>query len=528
MIQILDCTMRDGGYYNDWDFSPEFVSDYLNLMHELGTTHVELGFRFLKSQSHVGPWAYTPDSLVASHLVPKDLKIGVMANLGELIDASDSVLEQIFAKSVLVNFVRLACHFEELEHLPKVVRFIVAQGFSVGVNLMQVSERSPGQLAAFAKIINSLPVDFAYVADSLGALKPEDAERIALDLSSSLSMPFGIHAHDNRGLALQNTLAAMRSGATMLDCTLGGMGRGAGNTRTEDLLAELSSTGEIPFNSDAFAPLHEFLNRHMAPMMSEHKWGASLPYRLAADWGIHPTFVQELLRGSTDHRGVINSLQSLSVQSSSRFNPKMLPFGAKDEEVQSTSVGEAFSSARKKNVLIIGGGLTASLHSRQLQEFGAEENVTLLLLNQAWPDVSGTPNTFRIGANRMRMGANTDEFWRSDNSIVSPLLPPEKAPAGPQSSVIPLKVCSGVLDWRDGVALVPNELTFSYALALAIFLEAGTVFLAGIDGYEDGDIRNSEIMESLSVFKTRRPDVNLISLTSTKLPVANKSPYWRG
>jgi len=528
MLHILDCTMRDGGYYNDWDFSPEFVTDYLSLMSELGVTHVELGFRFLKSQSHSGPWAYTPDSLVEINQGSKSLNVGVMANLGELINAPESTLRIMFPESPIVSFVRIACHFEELEHLPPLVQFLAQQGFQVGVNLMQVSERTKSELTFFGELLNSLPVDFAYVADSLGALTPQDTDSIFLDLKSVLTVPFGMHAHDNKGLALQNTLAAKNAGATMLDCTLAGMGRGAGNTRTEDLLAELGNCGEIPFHQEGFQPLNNFLNKHMVPLMADHKWGPNLPYRLAADWRIHPTFVQELLSENSDHRTVISSLQALSIQESSRFDPMMLDSGSYIQVKEDPRVSDSLSAAVGKDVLIVGGGPTASLHQLQVLQHALDRGATILLLNLAWPDHSGAAGAFRVGANRMRLGVNGDKFWGSKNPTISPIAPPSDSQDTVKNSVVPIKKSSGEIDFRDGAAFVPNELTLSYALALSIYLEAETVFLAGIDGYGDGDVRNSEIIESVSTFKAGRPNIELVSLTPTKLPVVTRSPYWRG
>lgn len=528
MISVLDCTMRDGGYYNDWNFSPEFVTDYLGLMRRLEVTHVDLGFRFLRAQSHGGPLAYSPDSLIEDYEIASELNVGVMANLGELIVAPYESLERLFPSSSLVKFVRVACHFEELEHLPRIAKFITLKGFKVGVNLMQISERTPVELAAFADIVNKLPIDFAYFADSLGALKPEGASDIAATLNDLLMIPFGIHAHDNRGLALQHTLAAKKAGATMLDSTLNGMGRGAGNTRTEDLLAELSGSGDIVLDQGCFASLNAFLGEHMSPMMSKFRWGPSLAYRLAADWGIHPTFVQELLRESGSDAAVISSLQSLSTQDASRYNPLMIDKGKGGSSSAPIELGTNFLAAKGKNVTIIGGGSTAALHRRHVQNFCQEHKITSLLLNQAWPDAHSQVNSFRIGSNKMRMGATYSDFWRSSVELVSPDPPPGDLVLSASHSVVPLRLKTGVISFEDGAVSVPNDLTLSYALALSIFLDAETIFLAGIDGYENGDIRNSDIVEVLSLFKAQHPKVAIVSLTPTKFPVITRSLYWRG
>lgn len=528
MIRVLDCTMRDGGYYNDWNFTSEFVSDYLDLMGSLGVTHVELGFRFLRAKSHEGPWAYSPDSLIEDYEIDSGIAVGVMANLGELIGASEETLGRLFPKSKLVTFVRVACHFEELQHLPEIAKFLARQGFQVGVNLMQISERTPTELAVFADTVNQLPIDFAYFADSLGALRPDGASEIAAALNGLLSIPFGIHAHDNRGTALQNSMAAIGSGATMVDCTLNGMGRGAGNTRTEDLLAELSSRGDIALGNGCFASMNAFLGKHMSPLMARFQWGPSLAYRLAADWGIHPTFVQELLRESVSDEALIHSLQSLATQDASRYNPRMIHDEQGAHGAQTSSVSTNFESARGSSVIIIGGGLAADLHRRHLHSFAQENGLTTLLLNQAWPDANSQLNTFRVGSNKMRMGATHLDFWQSSVQLVTPMLRPERLVEANSYSVVPLQLEAGGVGFENGVATVPNDLTLSYALALSLFLQAKTIFLAGIDGYENGDIRNSEVVEVLSLFKAMHPDVEIVSLTPTKFPLMTKSVYWRG
>ena len=63
-IKLLDCTLRDGGYYNRWDFSDNLISDYLNCMRDCSVDYVELGFRTLKTVGFMGPCAYTKDEFI--------------------------------------------------------------------------------------------------------------------------------------------------------------------------------------------------------------------------------------------------------------------------------------------------------------------------------------------------------------------------------------------------------------------------------------------------------------------------------
>lgn len=114
--------MRDGGYYNDWDFSDEFVQAYLDTMGALRISHVELGFRFLQSKTHSGAWAYSPDEKIKDFSLPAGTSIGVMLNLSEF--KSEKNLGQIiemFRMDSPISFVRVACHYEEIDYLPPLV-----------------------------------------------------------------------------------------------------------------------------------------------------------------------------------------------------------------------------------------------------------------------------------------------------------------------------------------------------------------------------------------------------------------------
>ena len=84
-LKILDCTLRDGGYYNSWDFSKELIEDYLQAMSAAKIEYVELGFRFLKKDIYLGPCAYTTPSFLETLNIPKDLKIGIMINAKDII-----------------------------------------------------------------------------------------------------------------------------------------------------------------------------------------------------------------------------------------------------------------------------------------------------------------------------------------------------------------------------------------------------------------------------------------------------------
>ncbi|MFM9160977.1 MAG: hypothetical protein ACKOPK_24425 [Dolichospermum sp.] len=79
-VKLIDCTLRDGGYYNVWDFNTQLIKEYLQAMSAISVDYVELGFRSFDSNGFKGGCAYTTDNFISQFDIPDNLKIGVMVN----------------------------------------------------------------------------------------------------------------------------------------------------------------------------------------------------------------------------------------------------------------------------------------------------------------------------------------------------------------------------------------------------------------------------------------------------------------
>ena len=116
--KILDCTLRDGGYYNNWNFSFRLIQDYLNLIGKTNIEYVELGFRGFYKNKNIGLTGYTDDNLINKLNFPKSLKIGVMVNASDLFKNNLSPLKNLKRLFPNINkkisFVRFACHYDEI------------------------------------------------------------------------------------------------------------------------------------------------------------------------------------------------------------------------------------------------------------------------------------------------------------------------------------------------------------------------------------------------------------------------------
>ena len=109
--------------------------------------------------------------------------------------------------------------------------------------LMMVHMASPKKIVEQAKIFQEAGADYINLADSSGYLMPDDVKARVAAVREATGLPVGFHSHNNLGLSIANSIAAVEAGAEYVDCTCRGLGAGAGNTQTEVLCAVLQRMG---------------------------------------------------------------------------------------------------------------------------------------------------------------------------------------------------------------------------------------------------------------------------------------------
>ena len=137
-----------------------------------------------------------------------------MINANEIIENGELILERLQqliplkANESKVDMVRVACHSEIIEKVLPAFDFLNKNGYISACNITQISDKTNDKLIELSSLLNGSKVDIIYFADSLGSASPSSIQEIVKALKSNWSGQLGIHAHDNRGLALSNTLKA--------------------------------------------------------------------------------------------------------------------------------------------------------------------------------------------------------------------------------------------------------------------------------------------------------------------------------
>ena len=139
-----------------------------------------------------------------------------------------------------ISLIRLATHLKDIKKIIPQIKYLKHLGYKIALNLMQIDKIKKSELISVLELLTKCnSVDVFYFADSFGNLNNKKVKDICLIIKKNWNKEFGFHAHDNCGLALKNSMCAIDNGAKWIDSTIMGMGRGAGNVSTEDLLKEI-------------------------------------------------------------------------------------------------------------------------------------------------------------------------------------------------------------------------------------------------------------------------------------------------
>lgn len=293
-FKILDCTIRDGGYYNDWNFSQLFSYDYFRAVNDTGIDIVEAGYKSLKN---VGVFKNIENKDL-ENILPDErtYDLAFMIDLKEFAAADGSLDEVALSEltkgsSDLFSICRVAITEKEMHLLKPTFAVLRSEGLKPIVNLMKTMYVSVEDKIEFFDICNQIKPEAVYIADSFGCMRPSDMLEQVKHFSSNYST-IGVHTHDNLGLAFANTLEAINNGVDIVDTTFMGMGRGVGNAKTEQLLSYYEADGLTKI-TDA---CRGFIAFHMSPLHKKYCWGFNLEYMFCGLHDIHPTYCQKLLR----------------------------------------------------------------------------------------------------------------------------------------------------------------------------------------------------------------------------------------
>jgi len=293
-LKVLDCTVRDGGLVTNCDFEDDFVRAMYRGLAAAGIDYMEIGYKADKKifgATETGRWKFSTEEDLR-HIVgdnPTEMKISVMADVGRT-DYKNDILPK---EQSVIDLIRVACYIHQIPAALEMGKDAHDKGYETSLNLMAVSTVPDYELDKGLELIGRSCVDIIYLVDSFGSLyyeQVDDLLRRYLAVAGD-SKQVGMHAHNNQQMAYANTTYAAINGATMLDSTVDGLGRGAGNCPTELLIGFLKNP------KFKLRPIVELVEQQTLPLRRQYDWGYSLPYMITGLLNEHPR-AAIALRGS--------------------------------------------------------------------------------------------------------------------------------------------------------------------------------------------------------------------------------------
>jgi len=513
--RVLDCTLRDGGYYTHWEFDRSFVNEYLDVAARSPIHDIELGYRGPEKDTYFGRFFYLSreDLLNAKQRLRADQRLAIMFNLKD-VDA-DSIGSYLADIKGIVDLIRFAVAPVEIPKALAVHKEVVQRGFACALNIMHLSKWHRNVEQILSPFRNLTDLDCLGLVDSYGGCFPHEVTDAVNKTRDIFSGNIGFHGHDNAGLAFANSLDALEAGAHSVDATFMGMGRGAGNLKTELMLTYVGVvTGtEIPYFE-----LSHFLE-NMQQLRNVYQWGTSLPYMYSSLSGQEQGKVMDwLIKDRFDPAVVMGALQN-----------KLVVHDGTDAQAF-TPLSEFIADTGCRRFILIGGGDSVKEAAGALARLDKTDCRLLHTSLKSIDYFSSLEGHFiALSGHEIQriLPEKAVELSRSIGCwVVSP--PPRFTGSIPTSGLV-RQVNPAALFGVAEIAGVRVPSPLQIGLAAALECGAEEILLIGFDGYpgggESAQAKNDENATTLAEFHALPQAPKLLSLAPTQYRVPVRSLY---
>lgn len=389
-IGVLDCTLRDGSYIVDAKFGTAAIKGIINKLQKSNIEIVECGW--LKDKEH--------EEGTSFHHIPSDVTkymSGKNPNCTYVVMIDwdrydDSVLPQNDGASI--DAVRVVFPHRKVAEALKIAGRIRDKGYQIYLQAANTLAYSEEDLQELASLVNDFrPVGISIV-DTFGAMYEEDLLEIAASLDCKLDagIQLGFHSHNNQQMAFANSVAfakyfADKARDIIIDASLCGMGRGAGNATTELITSYLNRKYQKNYDMDVIL---DAIDTYMVQFQEKFNWGYSTPYFIAGAYCCHVNNIAYLLNNHrTSAKDMRNIIESLEPSDRLKYDYDLLE--QKYVENQSRQVDDSMSfealqkSLAGRKIVLVAPGKSSSTEVTAINEYIAKHNAITIAVNAILP-----------------------------------------------------------------------------------------------------------------------------------------------
>ena len=382
----MDCTLRDGGYVNNWNFGNGVMTCIFDRLNEAGVDIIEVGFLDDRNKFDVNR-SIQPDtkslSKVYSKIMHKRAKIVAMIDYGTCSINNIEPKEDTFLDGIRVIFKK--------ENMYKAADFgkqLIEKGYLVFLQLVSITDYNEQDIHDFSEYLKSIMPCAVSIVDTYGLMHNEQVQKYFTLLDKYLpnGIDIGYHSHNNFQLAYSNTISLLNQITTrnlVLDGTLYGMGKSAGNAPLELLAMHLNNYCGKQYDLNQIL---EAISVEIMPIYKQHYWGYNLMFYIAASNDCHPNYVKYLLDKNTlSVKDTNEILKRIEPEYKLRYKAEYIEtlYGEYILEIidDSKCVDELGSVISGKNILLLGPGTSIISNRSKINSYISENKPVVISTN---------------------------------------------------------------------------------------------------------------------------------------------------
>ena len=385
-IQILDCTLRDGGYINDWKFGRKTIVSILDKLDKAGIDIIECGFltRMVQDKdcSLFGSVAEIEEVL------PKRARSAMFVAMIAIGEKELHPYELAPYDGTGIEGVRLTFHQHEIAQAVGWAAILMDKGYKVFMQPVGTVFYTDIELLQLVERMNRLHPYAFYIVDTLGSMYRNDVTHRFHLINENMEpgIRLGFHAHNNLQLAFSNAqvLGKIQTKRTLiLDSSVYGMGRGAGNLPTELITQYINKNIASKYDVSAVMDIYD---EHIAAIRQDHEWGYTVPYHIAASHVCHPNYAAYLINRQTlTMKDIETIIQSIPEEYKVLYDRRLIErlyaqFQSKAID-DSEAVAELSGWIEGRRVLLLAPGKTLATEAETIREFIEREHPFVLSVN---------------------------------------------------------------------------------------------------------------------------------------------------
>ena len=371
-VEVLDCTLRDGGYINDFNFRLPVIKNIIRKLNQAAIDIIECGF--LKSQENNINKTLFADVKAIRSVIPEKADNTMYVAMIQVGKITDDEIEEYDGTSI--DGIRITFHEQEIDEAFALAKKLMDKGYKVFIQPVGTDTYSDEMLLHLVMRVNELMPYAFYLVDTLGRMYKKDLLRMfyLIDHNLDTRIRIGFHSHNNLQLSFANAMELLEHNTTrsiIIDSSVYGMGRGAGNLCTELIVQYINDNIGRRYDT---IPILEIVDEYIKPLSFQYQWGYEIAYYIAASTHCHPNYAAFLLRKQTLHvQGIYSILNSMAEEKKALFDKDyieklysgFMEYNLDDRE----SISKIRHEIGDRSVLVLAPGNSLNKDQEKIEEY---------------------------------------------------------------------------------------------------------------------------------------------------------------